>query len=53
MKNKGLVKRTIGGVWFVKWGEIMGGLQFVVCMGNEVENRSMMTHDKTNERWEL
>jgi len=26
MKNKGLVKRTIGGVWFVKWGEIMGGL---------------------------
>jgi hypothetical protein len=34
----------------------MGGVTsgwFVICMGDEVEDRSMVVHDKTNGRWEL
>jgi len=35
----------------LKWeGELMG--RCVVCMGNGVETRSMVTHDKVNGRWE-
>jgi hypothetical protein len=26
---------------------------FVVCMGDEVEDRSMVVHDKVNGQWEL
>jgi hypothetical protein len=25
----------------------------MVCMGDEVENKSMVVHDETNEWWEL
>jgi hypothetical protein len=37
----------MGGVWFVKIG---GGTseKCMVCMGDEVEIRSMVAHDKTN-----
>jgi hypothetical protein len=34
----------------------MGGVTsewFVICMGDEVEDRYVMAHDKTNGRWEL
>jgi len=31
----------------------MGGLWFVVCVGDEMENRSMVVHDKANGQWEL
>jgi hypothetical protein len=26
---------------------------FMVCMGDEVENRSLVVHDEANGRWEL
>jgi hypothetical protein len=25
----------------------------MICMGDEIENMSMMAHDKTNGQWEL
>jgi hypothetical protein len=34
----------------------MGGVTsgwFVVCVGDEVEDRSVVVHDKPNGRWEL
>jgi hypothetical protein len=31
----------------------MGGLWFVVCMGDKVEDRSVVPHDETNGQWEL
>jgi len=31
----------------------MGGLWFVVCVGDEMENRSVVVHDKANGQWEL
>jgi len=26
---------------------------FVICIGDEMENRFVMAHDKANEQWEL
>ncbi len=37
----------MGGVWFVKLGGGPSG-KCVVCMGDGVETRSMVAHDKTN-----
>jgi hypothetical protein len=39
-------------VWFVTMG---GGTNrwCMVCMGNEVETKSLVVFDKTNGRWEL
>ncbi len=37
----------MGGVWFVKMGEGTNG-RHVVCMGDGVETRSMVAHDKVN-----
>jgi hypothetical protein len=31
----------------------MGGLWFVVCKGDEVEDRLVVTHDEVNGRWKL
>jgi hypothetical protein len=31
----------------------MGGLWFVVCLGDEVEGRFMVVNDKAHGRWEL
>jgi len=41
----------VGGVWFVKMGRGTSG-RCMVCMGSEVEIRSMVAHDKTNGQWE-
>ncbi len=41
----------MGGVWFVKMGGGING-RCMVCMGDGVEIRSMVAHDKTNGRWE-
>jgi len=38
-------------VWFVKMGGGTSG-RCMVCMGSEVETRSMVAHDKTNGWWE-
>ncbi len=35
------------GVWFVKMGRGING-KCVVCMGDGVETRSMVAHDRTN-----
>jgi hypothetical protein len=37
----------VGGVWFVKMGGRTSG-KCVICMGNGVEIKSMVAHDKTN-----
>jgi hypothetical protein len=39
-------------MWFVKMGGGTSGW-FMVCMGNGVENRSMVAHDKANGWCEL
>jgi hypothetical protein len=39
------------GVWFVKMGRGTSG-RCMVCMGNGVETRSMVAHDKANGQWE-
>ncbi len=41
----------MGGVWFVKMGGGTSG-KCMVCMGDEVETRSVVAHDKTNRWWE-
>jgi hypothetical protein len=41
----------MGGVWFAKMGGGTSG-RCMVCMGNGVETRSVVAHDKTNEQWE-
>jgi len=52
MKGGGLVGALVGGVWFVKIGRVINGW-FVVCMGDEVEDRSMVAHDEVNGWWKL
>jgi hypothetical protein len=42
----------VSGKWFVKMGRATNGW-FMVCMGNGVENRSMVAHGKANGQWEL
>ncbi len=42
----------VGGVWFVRIRQITNGW-YVVYMGDEVEDRSVVPHDETNEQWEL
>jgi hypothetical protein len=42
----------INGVWFVKMGGGINGW-FVICMGDEMEDRSMVANIKTNGQWEL
>jgi hypothetical protein len=37
-------------MWFVRMGGGTSGW-FVVCMGNGVESKFMVAHDKTNRRW--
>jgi hypothetical protein len=37
----------VGGVWFVKMGEGTNG-RCIVCMGNGVEIKSVVAHDKIN-----
>ncbi len=37
---------------FVKMGGETSGW-FVVCMEDEVKNKLVMAHDKTNRQWEL
>jgi len=41
----------VGGVWFVKMGRGTSG-RCVVCMGDEVEIKFMVVHDKANGQWE-
>jgi hypothetical protein len=41
----------VGGLWFVKMGRGTSG-RCVVYMGDEVEIKSMVVHDKTNGQWE-
>jgi hypothetical protein len=41
----------VGGVWFVKMGGGTSG-RCVVCMGDGVEIRFMVAHDKTNGQWD-
>jgi hypothetical protein len=41
----------IGGVWFVKMVKGTSGW-FGVCMGDRVDNRCVVVHDKTNGWWE-
>jgi hypothetical protein len=52
MKGGGLVGALVGAVWFVKIGRAINGW-FVVCMGDEVEDRSMVAHDEVNGWWKL
>jgi hypothetical protein len=52
MKGWGLMKELIGGVWFVKIEKVIIGW-LVACMGDEVKDKSMVTHDETNEQWEV
>jgi hypothetical protein len=37
----------VGGVWFVRIREVISGW-FVVRMGDEVEDRSVVVHDEVN-----
>jgi hypothetical protein len=41
----------MGGVWFIKMGGEING-KCMVCMGDEVETRSVVAHDKSNVQWE-
>jgi hypothetical protein len=41
----------MGGVWFVKIGGGISG-RCVVCMGDGVETRFVVVHDKANGQWE-
>jgi hypothetical protein len=41
----------VNGVWFVKMGRGTSGC-CVVCMGDGVETRFVMAHDKANGKWE-
>jgi len=50
-KGWGLGRRTMGGVWFVKMRGGTSG-RCVVCMGDGVEIKFMVAHDKTNGQWE-
>jgi hypothetical protein len=46
--NKGNYRVLCG---LLKWeGELVGGMWF--CMGNGVEIKFVVAHDKTNSRWE-
>jgi hypothetical protein len=40
----------VGGVWFIKMGRGTNG-RCMVCMGNEVETRFVVAHDKSNGWW--
>ncbi len=42
----------MGGVWFVKIRRGING-RCMVCMGDGVETRSVVAHDKTNGQWEV
>jgi hypothetical protein len=42
----------VGGVWFVRIERVTSGW-FVVCMGDEVEDRLVVAHDEANGQWEL
>jgi hypothetical protein len=52
IKGWGLVRELVGGVWF---GTISGETNgwFMVCIGDGVEDRFMVVHNKANGRWEL
>ncbi len=41
----------MGDVWFVKMGGGTSG-RCMVCMGDGVETKSVVAHDKINRRWE-
>ncbi len=41
----------MGGLWFVKIGGGTNG-KCVVCIGDEVEIRFVIAHDKANGQWE-
>ncbi len=50
----GLLKwegELMGGAWFVKMGRGTSG-RCVVCMGDGVETKSVVAHDKANGQWE-
>jgi hypothetical protein len=38
-------------MWFIKMGRGTSG-RCVICMGDGVETKSMVAHDKANGRWE-
>jgi hypothetical protein len=41
----------MGGVWFITIGRGTSG-RCMVCMGNGMETRSVVAHDKVNGQWE-
>ncbi len=41
----------MGDVWFVKMGRGISG-RCMVCMGDGVETKFVVAHDKINGRWE-
>jgi len=41
----------VSGVWFDKMGGGTNG-RCMICMGDGVETRCVVAHDKTNGRWE-
>jgi len=41
----------LDGMWFIKMGRGTSG-KCVICMGDGVETKSTMAHDKTNGWWE-
>jgi hypothetical protein len=41
----------MSGVWFDKMGGGTNG-RCMICMGDRVETRCVVAHDKTNGRWE-
>jgi len=49
-KGWGLIRGT--NKWFFKIGKGISGW-FTVCMGDGVEDRFMVAHDKANGQWEL
>jgi hypothetical protein len=52
MKGWGLAGALINVVWLVIIKGVTSGW-FVVCMGDEMENRLVVPHDEANGWWEL
>ncbi len=42
----------MGGVWFITIGRGTSG-RCMVCMGNGMETRSVVAHDKVNGQWAI
>ncbi len=49
---RGWQGESVVGVWFVRIRRVTNG-SFVICMRNEVEDRSVVVHDEANGQWEL